>query len=78
MKQMTCKEVGGACDEIFSANTFDEIAKLSQVHGKEKMQQKDVPHLEAAKAMAGMMADNEKMQAWMTGMKNKFNNQPDC
>ena len=78
MKQLSCKDLGGACDEIFSANTFDEIAKLSQAHGKEKIQQKDVPHLEAAKAMTGIMADNEKMQAWMTEMKNKFDTQPDC
>ena len=78
MKQLSCNDLGGACDEIFTANTFDEIAKLSQAHGKEKIQQKDVSHLEAAKAMAEVMADNEKMQAWMTEMKNKFDTQPDC
>ena len=78
MKQLSCNDLGGACDEIFTANTFDEIAKLSQAYGKEKIQQKDVSHLEAAKAMAEVMADNEKMQAWMTEMKNKFDTQPDC
>ena len=33
MKTMTCRELGGACDLEFHANTFDEIAQLSQKHG---------------------------------------------
>ncbi len=27
---MTCKQLGGACDATFSANTFEEIAELSK------------------------------------------------
>ncbi len=26
MKTMTCKQLGGACDKAFSANTFEELA----------------------------------------------------
>ena len=35
MKTMSCKQLGGACDKLFSADTFDEIATMSQNHGKE-------------------------------------------
>lgn len=32
MKTMTCQQFGGACEQPFTANTFDEIAKLSEQH----------------------------------------------
>ena len=35
MKAMTCKQLGGACDLEFKADTFDEISKLSRGHGME-------------------------------------------
>ena len=41
MKTMTCKQLGGACDQEFQAETFEEMAALSQQHGKEMFQQQD-------------------------------------
>lgn len=32
MKTMTCRELGGACDEVFESDTFYEIADLSKKH----------------------------------------------
>ena len=32
MKAMTCKQLGGACDRVFHANSFEEIAELSKKH----------------------------------------------
>jgi hypothetical protein len=43
---MTCKQLGGACKKIFSANTFQEIAELRKVNGTEIYPTKDAPHLE--------------------------------
>ena len=40
MKTMSCKELGGACDQKFSANTFEEITALSKEHGKKMFQKK--------------------------------------
>jgi hypothetical protein len=37
MKTMSCKQLGGACDKLFSADTFDEIAMMSQNHGKKSL-----------------------------------------
>ena len=47
MKTMTCAQLGGACDKEFHAETFEEMAQLSQQHGMEMHQQQDAPHLEA-------------------------------
>ena len=30
MKTMTCKQLGGACDEVFHTNSFEEIAEMSK------------------------------------------------
>ncbi len=37
MKTMICKELGGACDLEFHANTFEELAQMSQNHGAERV-----------------------------------------
>jgi hypothetical protein len=45
MKTMTCKQLGGACDQPFNATTFDEIAVLSKKHGMEMFQKGVAPHI---------------------------------
>ncbi|MFS4468741.1 hypothetical protein [Maribacter sp. 2210JD10-5] len=40
MKTMTCKQLGGACDQEFRAYTFEEIAELSKNHGMEMFPKK--------------------------------------
>lgn len=72
MKTMTCKQLGGACDEPFSAETFDEIAQLSQAHGKAMFEQQDPAHLDAMQAMRKRMEDPEAMQGWMARKKAEF------
>ena len=47
MKTMTCKQLGGACDKEFHANSFEEMAELSKKHGMEMFQKGDKDHLEA-------------------------------
>jgi hypothetical protein len=29
MKTMTCKQLGGACDTLFHANSFEEMAEIT-------------------------------------------------
>ena len=65
MKTMTCLQLGGACNKEFKANTFDEIAKLSQQHGKEMHQQQDALHLEAMRQMRDLMKDPADFQEWL-------------
>lgn len=72
MKTMTCKQLGGACDLEFQAETFDEIAKLSQEHGKEMFQKGDEAHLKAMNEMRELMKDPNAMQEWMESKRKQF------
>ena len=47
MKTMNCKQLGGACDTVFQAETFDEMAEISKQHGMEMFQKNDEAHLKA-------------------------------
>lgn len=47
VKTMTCKQLGGACEEKLRAETFEEMADLSRVHGMKMAEQKDEEHLKA-------------------------------
>ena len=45
MKTMTCKQLAGACDLEFHAETFEQMAELSQQHGLDMFKKGDAPHL---------------------------------
>ncbi|MFA9289398.1 MAG: DUF1059 domain-containing protein [Weeksellaceae bacterium] len=72
MKRMTCNQLGGACDKEFKAETFEEMAKLSQAHGMEMAAEKDEAHLEAMDKMTEMMNEPEAMQQWMDEKRAEF------
>ena len=72
MKTMTCKELGGACDLEFHANTFEEMAQMSQNHGKEMFQKGDKPHLRAMGEMRNLMQSTDGMARWMEGKRKEF------
>ncbi len=77
MKTMSCKQLGGACDKLFSADTFDEIATMSQNHGKEMFEKDDEEHLKAMGEMSGLMQDPEAMQNWFDGKRKEFDSLPE-
>ena len=64
MKTMTCKQLGGACEETFSAATFEEMAGHSKEHGKEMFKKNDAAHLEAMRATQLLMETPNAMQDW--------------
>lgn len=69
---MTCKQLRGACDMEFQANTFEEMAEMSKKHGMEMFQSGDAAHLEAMGAMKELMQSPEAMQAWFADKKDEF------
>lgn len=77
MKTMTCKQLGGACDLEFHANTFEEMAALSQKHGTEMFQKGDKPHLDAMNAMKELMQKPDEMKAWFENKKKEFEALPE-
>ena len=72
MKTMTCKQLGGACDKQFQANTFEEIAELSKSHAMEMFQKKDAAHLDAMSKMQKLMQQPQAMQNWFQSKKDEF------
>lgn len=79
MKKMTCRQLGGACDIEFHANTFEEISEMSKKHGMEMFQQKDAAHLEAIYKMRELMTspDSDAMHKWMKSKQEEFDALPD-
>ncbi len=77
MKTMTCKQLGGACDEQFHANTFEEIAELSKQHGLIMYQQQDLAHLEAMAKIQEMMKTPHLIKQWFESKQNEFEELPE-
>jgi predicted small metal-binding protein len=77
MKTMTCKQLGGACAQTFSANSFDEIAMMVSKHAREMVQQGDSAHIEAMNDMRSRMTSQEATNAWMDEKRQAFNSLPD-
>jgi hypothetical protein len=72
MKSMSCKQLGGACDKIFEAETFEEMAELSKQHGMEMYKIKDPSHMEAMSKMQELMKEPENMKRWFMDKKSEF------
>ena len=77
MKTMTCKQLGGACEKKFHANTFEEIAEMSKKHGIEMFQTGDEEHLKAMNKMQELIQSPDDMNEWMANMRNEFNALPE-
>ena len=77
MKTMTCKQMGGACDETFSAETFEEMVELSKQHGMEMFQKGDEDHLKIMDEMRVMMQNPGAMEAYMAEKKKMFAEHPE-
>ena len=74
MKTMTCKQLGGACDKEFNANTFDEIAEMSKIHGMEMFKIGDKPHLKAMNEMKELsMKSSNAHNEWFDNKRKEFN-----
>ena len=71
MKSMTCNQLGGACDLVFSGETFDDLAAQSQKHGKEMFGANDSPHMAAMGEMMELMKSGQ-MDSWLTARKAEF------
>ena len=76
MKTMTCKQLGGACELEFRAETFEEMAELSKNHGMEMLKKGDKNHLEAMSKMQELMQSPDEMQLWYQNKKQEFDNLP--
>ena len=76
MKTMTCKQLGGAWEQEFSANSFEEIAELSKKHGMEMFEKSDEDHLKAMGKMKELMNDPSAMNEWFEAKNKEFESLP--
>jgi len=77
MKTMNCKQLGGACDKEFHANSFDEMAELSKAHGMEMYQKQDKDHLEAMNKIQKLMSNPGAMDMWFESKRREFEALPE-
>lgn len=71
---MTCSQLGGACEMVFEAETFEEIANLSKNHGMEMFNNGDQAHLDAMQKMQELMAAPDAMKNWFEEKRREFEN----
>ena len=75
MKTMTCKDLAGACDAEFHAETFDKMAEISKSHGMAMVEKGDQAHIDAMNKMMELMADPEAMKEWYESVQKMFASQ---
>lgn len=72
MKTMTCRQLGGPCDEFHTEATADEMIKAQDRHLKSAVKSGDVSHGEARDAMKGRWRHPKQAMDWYTGVKRTF------
>lgn len=77
MKTMTCKQLGGACNLEFHADSFEKIAEMSKKHGAEMFQKGDKPHLQAMNEMRTLMSSPDAMNEWFKNKRKEFEALPE-
>jgi hypothetical protein len=77
MKTMTCKQLGGACDQEFTAKTFDEMGKFSRDHAMEMFEKQDASHFEAMNKMKDLMQSEDDLRKWVEDKKVEFDKLPE-
>ena len=73
---MTCKQLDGACDLKFHAQTFEEMAEMSKKHGKEMYEKGDEDHIMAMKEMTELMNDPGTMKKWFEEKRREDHKKP--
>jgi hypothetical protein len=77
MKTMTCRQLGGACEKEFHANSFEEIAEMSKKHGMEMFQKGDQNHISVMNKMTELMKNPGAMNEWFEKKRKEFGEIPE-
>ncbi len=70
MKTITCRQMGGMCDEAISGNTPDEIMMTGMKHV-------EVAHPDMAASIKAMPKDDPKMVEWSQTFMKTWAETPD-
>jgi len=77
MKAMNCRQLGGACDNVFHTDSFEDIAEMSKQHWMEMFQKDDEEHLKAMNKVKELMQKTEAMKEWFESKKREFGALPE-
>ena len=72
MKTMTCKQMGGPCDQAFQGETADDVINAQDQHLKEAVAAGDTAHEPANKDMRGRWKHPIKGMGWYKDTKKAF------
>lgn len=72
MKTMTCKQLGGPCDEAHSAETADEVIKAQDAHLNRAVDGGDDTHSSALDDMKGRWKHPISGMKWYKNAKRDF------
>ena len=72
MKTMTCKQMGGPCDQAFHGDSADAVIKMQDKHLREVVERGDTAHEDALKAMKGRWKNPIKGMGWYRQTKKDF------
>lgn len=75
MKQAMCKDLMGACDEIITGETAEEMGQNSKFHIMEKVQAGDTEHQAAIEKM--MTLAQEEQIEWYSDFAENFDSLQD-
>ena len=72
MKTMTCKQMGGPCDQAFHGETADDVINAQDQHLKDAVAAGDTAHEPANKDMRGRWKHPIKGMGWYKDTKKAF------
>jgi hypothetical protein len=78
MKTMTCRQLAGACDLEFHAETFDQMGEMSKKHAMEMAAKGDTAHIEKMEEMKNnYMTKPEAVKEWFEKVQKEFDALPE-
>lgn len=77
MKTMTCRQLGGPCDQEHRGETADDVIKAQDRHLKEATAAGDASHEGARADMKSRWRRPRKAMGWYKAVKQSFADLPD-
>ena len=72
MKTMTCRQLGGPCDQAFSGKSADDVIQQQDQHLKDAVAEGDQAHVPANDDMRGRWKRPVKGLGWYRQVKKDF------
>ena len=72
MKTMTCRQMGGPCDQAFQGESADDVINAQDQHLKDAVAAGDTAHEPANKDMRGRWKHPIKGMGWYKDTKKAF------